>query len=99
VPGENRFPTYQIHFAISKALSGVDVGATGFDVVAVDLLREGTNCEEENDCRENSWKAKTHWIPHPKTITSIFLQDQPGSKGGSLPIRGPILSCYIFSMR
>jgi hypothetical protein len=38
VPRENGFIAYEIHFAIGEALTRVDVGAAGLDVVSANLL-------------------------------------------------------------
>ena len=65
VPSDDGFFADQIHLAICEALPGVDVGATGFNVVAVYLLGIETDGQECDGKSSKDWQAETHKTPHP----------------------------------
>jgi hypothetical protein len=65
MPGQDRFFASKIYLSVREALAGVDISATGFNVVATDLLGvEPDRRQEDNRASENS-QAETHGTPHP----------------------------------
>ena len=51
VPAEDGLVADQVHLAVGKAFAGINVGAAGFDIVALDLLGHGGEGEQQkSDC-------------------------------------------------
>jgi hypothetical protein len=78
VPRQDSLVAHEVDFAVGETLSGVYVGAAGFDVIAANLLPEG-RCRKKQECTAKESREMPHRSPHPKLF--LLLSSNLGGYG------------------